>query len=298
MLADEVISVEANLADADSGLTKTTLDPALGVPTPLVVTVTELSTPSVFPPVVDKTPGTFHYFPYLPTELRLKIWRFSALCPRVVELHARRTHYADEDRDGDPLWQSLSRNSGVLSANAEARAVALKFYTVTLRLCDPIELPLRRCDRLLYINLKEDTVVLLGDLAFVRLNRLLNWFREQDIAYCNGRASRAVTNQGKGLRRLAMSCAQWDSAIAARTLQALARNVFADIEELVLFIYEDGLPPKTWTGGRCILENARPEGESYRRFAAVWGQAFRNGDSWIKVGKRPLKVADISFENW
>lgn len=314
MLGHEITSVEANLADLHIGLTKAALDPAPGVPTPLTVTITELSTPQLSPPTIDDTPepalqpmsktapdsapGTFHYFPYLPAELRLKIWRFSFL-PRTVELHTRRTHYADDDRFGAPRWQSLSRNPAALSVNAEARAAALEFYTVALPLCDPVDLPLRRTDRLLYINPEEDTVALLGDLHFARLTKLLDWFREQDVAYHSGRSSRAMADRGKGLRRLAMSVAQWAHEVGARTLRAFARNVFADVEEFVLFMYENRIPPGMWTGGRCVLEDTRPEDEPYRRFAAVWGKAFRNGDSWMTVGKRPLKIVDISFlEGW
>ncbi|KAK0716122.1 hypothetical protein B0H67DRAFT_489774 [Lasiosphaeris hirsuta] len=248
-------------------------------------------------------PGTFPYFPLLPAELRLKIWALS-LAPRTIELHTRRTHYADSDahRRRVPQWQSLSRNPALLAVSAEARAAALEFYTVALPLAAPFgrkggygafERPgdmLSDSDRVLYISLEADTVVLLGDLHYGRLTTLLEWFRAQDVG--RGRA-------GKGVRRLAMGVAQWAHEVGARTLKAFARSVFADLEEFVLFMYKERMPPEEWTGGRCVLEEACLDDDYYRRFVIGKGKQFREGNGWMAVGKRPMKVVDLQFlDGW
>ena len=310
---------------------------ALSPPTSLIVTVTELPTPRFSPSAVDTTfnldpltPSpptaslpdphlyrppqdtnpqgalpltTFPLFPLLPAELRLKIWHLSFL-PRTIELHTRRTHYASSDRHGDtPRWQSQSCNPAVLSVSAEARAAALEFYTVALPLCvshaGPGDL-LRDGDRLLYVNPEEDTVVLLGDLDYGRLTNLLEWFRKEDAAYHSGRrGAGAGGGRGKGLRRLAMSVAPWSHAVGAATLKAFARTVFADVEEFVMFIYKEPIPPETWRGGRVVLQEACAEEDAYRRFVIGRGKQFREGNGWVVVGKRPIKVVDIQFlEGW
>ncbi|KAK3309251.1 uncharacterized protein B0T15DRAFT_526689 [Chaetomium strumarium] len=303
-------------------------------PTPFgpSVTVTELPSPPASPSptqtaVMIETaleepasptraaPGTFPYFPLLPAELRLKIWHMSFL-PRTVELHTRRAHYADDEnlrlRSATPKWQSLSKNPAALSVNAEARAAALEHYTVALPLFAPPskaqnERPgdlLQISDRVLYLNLEQDTVVLLGDLHYTRLTRLLDWFRKMDNKPTRGQqrrrdaddATTSPSTRGKGLRRLAMSVALWAHEVGAATLKAFARTVFADIEEFVLFMYSERLPPPTWGGGLCLLEEAAADADYYRRFLIGRGRQFRVGNDWMVVGQRPMKVADICFE--
>ncbi|KAK4239551.1 hypothetical protein C8A03DRAFT_42870 [Achaetomium macrosporum] len=300
---------------------------ALSGPT-VSVTVTELPSPpaSPFPnqtavaietPLEEPrsptrtAPGTFPYFPLLPAELRLKIWHMSFL-PRTVELHTRRAHYADDEnlrlRSATPKWQSQSKNPAALSVNTEARAAALEHYTVALPLFAPPskaqnERPgdlLQTSDRVLYLNLEQDTVVLLGDLHYTRLTRLLDWFRKMDKPtprQLRRRDSTGVAStRGKGLRRLAMSVALWAHEVGAATLKAFARTVFADIEEFVLFMYSEQLPPPTWGGGLCLLEEAAADADYYRRFLIGRGRQFRVGNDWMVVGQRPMKVADICFE--
>ena len=225
--------------------------------------------------------------------------------PRTVELHTRRSHYANDDNHrGTPKWQSQSRNPAALSVNAEARAAALACYRVALPLFLPpsrtptFEWPgdlLQLSDRLLYLNLEEDTVVLLGDLHYTRLTKLLEWFRNMDKPTRSRNAGAAAG--GKGLRRLAMSVALWSPEVGAATLKAFARTVFADIEEFVLFMYSARLPPPGWMGGSCVLQEAAPHTDYYRRFAIDRGRQFRVGSDWMVVGKRPMKVADMSFED-
>ncbi|KAK6836186.1 hypothetical protein PG987_006681 [Apiospora arundinis] len=77
----------------------------------------------------DKPPTTqpvFHLFPKLPLEIRLRIWRFS-LEPRVLELHSRRSHYAQAE---DWPWQSNNYNPALLSVCDEARGEALAALTL------------------------------------------------------------------------------------------------------------------------------------------------------------------------
>ncbi|KAK3373107.1 hypothetical protein B0T24DRAFT_249947 [Lasiosphaeria ovina] len=298
-------------------------------PASVTITVTELQTvtPPLSPttetaafdrtdrplpsPPQAATPGTFPFFPLLPAELRLAIWHLSFL-PRAIELHTRRTHYADDDRHGGtPKWQSQSRNPAALAVSAEARAAALEFYTVALPLAAPLarnqtfELPgdqLQDSDRVLYLNLAQDTVILLGDLHYARLVRLLAWFRDEDGRHHGNRAPRCGGGgggRGKGLRHLAMSVAPWGHPVGAATLKVYARSAFADIEEFVLFMYNERMPPADWAGGRCMLVGASADADHYRRFVMGRGKQFREGDGWMVVGKRPMKVVDIWFaDGW
>jgi hypothetical protein len=65
----------------------------------------------------------FSLFPELPTELKLKIWEFALLAPRVIPVK--------DNCIGQPhMLRAMGRQSGIAHANREAREVALKFYTV------------------------------------------------------------------------------------------------------------------------------------------------------------------------
>ena len=117
---------------------------------------------------------TFALFSNLPAELRLKIWHFSFL-PRVVELHKRKTHYADDDRfGGQPKWQSRSPNPPALAVSVEARAAALEHFSVALPLTLNKESQrpgVRWLDlhRKLYFSPAADTLVVFGDLDMSRM---------------------------------------------------------------------------------------------------------------------------------
>jgi hypothetical protein len=222
--------------------------------------------------------------------------------PRTVELHTRRAHYADKDpHGGTPKWQSQSRNPAALSVSAEARAAALECYTVALPLCtlpwrnQTSERPgdlLQHSDRVLYLNLAQDTVVLLGDLAYTRLTTLLAWFRRMDKPV-RGRGG------GIGLRRLGISVALWTHEGGAATLSAFSRTVLAEIERFTLFMFSERQPPEGWAGGLCVLEEAAADTDYYRRFVIGRGRQFRVGDGWMVVGKQPMKLAEICFtEGW
>ncbi|KAH6623877.1 hypothetical protein F5144DRAFT_584607 [Chaetomium tenue] len=262
----------------------------------------EAPPPEPMPPAKATTkPCTFPLFPFLPAELRLKIWHMSFL-PRTMELHTRRAHYADKDpHGGTPKWQSQSRNPAALSVSVEARAAALECYTVALPLftlpsrTQTSERPgdlLQHSDRVLYLNLEQDTVVLLGDLAYERLTALLAWFRRMDRPV-RGRGG------GVGLRRLGISVALWTHEGGALTLSAFSRTVLAEIERFTLFMFPERQPPEGWTGGLCVLEEAAADTDYYRRFVIGRGRQFRVGNGWMVVGKQPMKLAEIIFaEGW
>lgn len=285
--------------------------PCIAGPSGLTLPLTpSLATPGTEEPPALPTapPTTFPLFPFLPAELRLKIWAFSFL-PRTVELHSRRAHYASTAEcplSATPSWHSKSRNPAALSVSAEARAAALWHYRVAL----PLEaLParhehhvtltgLKTCERpgdtvrgggrVLYVDPAEDTVVLCAEVVFLRVKRLLDWFRQQDRA-------------GRGLRKLAMSVKAWAiSGPAAQALKAFGATLFGDIDEFCLFFYDDWVPPEAWTGARCELVGLSPDEDVYRRFLMGKGRQFRDGDRWIVVGKRPMEVVEIRFhdEGW
>ncbi|KAK3686205.1 hypothetical protein B0T22DRAFT_242566 [Podospora appendiculata] len=264
----------------------------------VTVTVTELKKPLTMAPsppttttstttttTTTTTLTTFPLFPFLPAELRLQIWQHSLL-PRVVELHTRRAHYVDYlQHDYAPKWQSLTLNPAALSVCSESRSAALAHYTAILPLAaaatttNPTRDP---TDRVLYLNLKYDTIVLLGDVHFSNLTTLLRWCRAQD-------------REGVGLRRLAMSAVSVPHQGGARMLRALAQTAFREIEQFVLVRYADRKPPDAWAaagGGSCVLVE---EGEGVEGFYVQ----FREGGGWMVVGKRRMAVLELRFvEGW
>ncbi|KAM7200385.1 hypothetical protein V8F20_005362 [Naviculisporaceae sp. PSN 640] len=238
------------------------------------------------------------------------------------------------ERGPPPKWQSQSRNPAAMSVSAEARFAALEFYRVRLPLAynpadhtiaqrisataldrgsewenrtssswakyDDLfvrERPgdlLSSSDRVIYLNPETDMVALLGDLHFGRLSRLLNWFRDQDASTARRGQARG---KASGLRRLAMSVAPFSHQVGAATLQAFARTVFGDVDEFVLFMYMGRVPPEEWNGGKVVLEDCKEDDDEYRRFLMGRGGQFRSPGGWMVVGKSPLRMADIRFEN-
>ena len=232
---------------------------------------------------------TFHLFPSLPAELRLKIWDFS-FQPRVIALHTRKSHYADDSRDrGTPKWQTRNGNPAQLSTCVESRQLALERYTVSLPLAVD-----RTCERAgdssldrhrrLYLSLHDDTVVVLGELNVYRIQVLLRYLREHDP-------------RGEGLRRLGVSAGCFAHEGGGQYLRVYAKTIFRDLDELVLCMYNERMPPESWEdGGECELLDCR-DTDHYRRFVLGKGSELRKNEEWLRVGRRSaeLRVVDLIF---
>ncbi|KAH8652304.1 hypothetical protein BX600DRAFT_441194 [Xylariales sp. PMI_506] len=214
--------------------------------------------------------GAFHLFPQLPPELRIKIWQHS-FEPRVLEVHSRRTHYAEMQ---SPRWHSSCGNPAALSVDVEARTEALLHYQVALPLGGEGE-------RLLYLDLESDTLVILGELDYRRLSALFS-----GVA--------ALDPSGRGLRRVGLSVACWAHEFAGATLSIWAKTLFRQLEQFVLLMYTERLPPPSFYGGECVLESA--EGTKvYMRFVMGRGHEFKTGKSWMVVGKKEMRVMNLEF---
>ena len=226
----------------------------------------------------------------LPTELRLKIWLFS-FTPRVVEVHRRKSHYADMNT---PYYQSWSANPPALAVSFEARTAALRHYSASIRLAvnTPCELAGGvRLDlyRRLYIAPHADTLAVLGDFNVSQTVELLNVLRHAD---------RRHFSQFK-LAICASSIGQ------ASLLLIYGRTIFHDIEQLTLFLYKQREPPAAWRDGQCALVDCRGTYQ-YRRFLAKQAAELRvrrasalpeqeENAEWITVGRRPLQVRELVF---
>lgn len=214
-------------------------------------------------------PHEFTRFPDLPAELRIRIWRFS-FAPRVLELHSRRSHYA---RAEVGQWQSSCGNPVGFSVCAESRAEARSFY--------PIALPVYGGDdRVLYLNPATDTLVVLGELEYPRLSRLFATIQSQD-----------PTEQG--LQRIGLSVACWAHEFAGATLKIWARSLFKQLEQFILLMYMERLPPTDFRGGECVLEDCKGM-ESFMRYVSD-AREFRSGNNWMTVGKAELRVMNLHF---
>lgn len=266
----------------------------------------------------EQPPTSFHLFRFLPAELRLRIWQLS-FEPRIVELHSRRSHYADDYKHGGVAqWQSGCTNPAALSVSVEARAAALRHYCAKLPLavvapCHIAGNSTVSLHRVLYVCPAVDTVVILGDADFERLGTLLSdiRFRERNSPYgggcgCGrggkgggkgGRKGRREVDSGEhcvGLRRLAISARLTYHAGAGAMMRVFARTMFRDLDELVVFMFDQRVPPDDWVGGVCSLHNCNAT-DYYKRYAMGRGQELRDGNDWMVVGKKQLKVMDLSF---
>jgi hypothetical protein len=238
----------------------------------------------------------FHLFGLLPAELRLKVWHLS-FEPRIVELHSRRAHYADDFKHGGVAqWQSGCTNPAALSVSVEARAAALEHYCAKLPLaavapCERAGNSTVDLHRVLYVCPAVDTVVVLGDADFDRLAALLSdlRFRERR-AYSGGGGG----GGGVGLRRLAISARLTYHAGAGAMLRLYARTMFRDLDELVVFMFDERVPPVDWVGGVCALHDCSST-DYYKRYAMGRGQELRNGNAWMVIGKSEMRVMDLSF---
>ncbi|KAI8417559.1 hypothetical protein FOFC_00114 [Fusarium oxysporum] len=229
---------------------------------------------------------SFHVFSYLPVELRLKIWRYS-FSPRCVEIHARRSHYADDFQHGGvPKWQSRCKNPVALSVNSEARSAALDYYPVKLPLATvaPYEHAgdsINDLNRVLYINPAVDTLVVLGDLDYRRMSQLLSGLSLRDP-------------KGRGLQRLAVSASWTYHQGAGDTIRMLVKHMFPELLELTVFMYAEKMPPIDWAGGVCALEDCSGT-DYYKRYAMGRGQQMMDGDKWMVIGKKEIRVMELTF---
>lgn len=239
--------------------------------------------------VVDPQARGFRFFPLLPAELRIRVWELS-FEPRVVELHTRRLHYADDFRHGGHIyWHSQCANPAALSVSLEAREVALARYSVAVPLAVAPQGRGREVagdsvadlHHRLYLDPASDTVALLGELDLSLLRSLFEVVRQADPT-------------GRGVRRLGVSAACFKHQ---GLLSMYAKTVFRDIDELVLFMYVWPMPPERWSQGLCVLEDCADK-DFFRRWEMTVGKHFKTPDGqWLKVGKanREIRIMDLLF---
>lgn len=229
----------------------------------------------------------FHRFAGLPFELREQIWK-SSFTHRVVELRARKAHYADAFRHGSvPSWQSDSNNPAALSVNAEARKAALRHYYIRIPLaaassCDvPGDSTIAR-ERILCLNPATDTVAMLGDLDFYRLSTFLAGIRHRDPI-------------GVGLRSLAVS-ARWTShGGAGSSIQMIVKVMFPDIDEFIVYLLDENFLRNRKANGTWLLEDCTDR-NMLKSFEAEGGRHLRDGNDWIVIGKSKVRIMQLLFE--
>lgn len=260
-----------------------------------ISTVTDLLAEMPIEEVPSSTPTSFTSFtcfPDLPTELRLKIWHLSFV-PRVVEVHRRKSHYADSATSVGQAslakWQSWSANPAALAVSYEARSCALEHYSATIRLA--VNTPCERAGearldlhRRLYIAPHADTLAMLGEFNVAQTVELMRHIASQ-------------TKGGRGLHRLAMCASSIGHPGSGILLLIYGRNIFRDLDRLVLFLYDERVPPTAWTDGHCALVDCQ-DTYTFRRFQVGQGAELRNQSGepgWMTVGHNPLEVLDLSF---
>lgn len=278
------------------------------------VSMTEVSElPSPSPPLTN-----FHKFGDLPTELRIKIWHLSFLS-RVVELHSAWATYnaVVHDESQQQQWQSGCNNPAALSVCLEAREMALEHFRIAFPLASITNQRETEIDtyttildekaslrqRVLYISPEHDTVALL-DNDFIKLSKLLNWFRDAD-------------RKGLGINSLALSTSgqAYDESVTTD----FDRRILRDLDHLTLFTYSESLPPPEWSargtsldeqslasfrkrGNRCELVpckgvNAWYIHKLWRRGKGrqFWDHQRKN----LQVGKNEMRIQDLTFsEGW
>ncbi|ORY71445.1 uncharacterized protein BCR38DRAFT_330542 [Pseudomassariella vexata] len=225
------------------------------------------------PQASHATARQFTLFPTLPAELRIKIWRHS-FCARVLELHFPRfsSHYA-RDKYEIHHWQSNSANPVGLSVCVESRMEALSYYFVAL--------PLHNSYRFLYLNPAVDTVVILGDAEYQRMTALLATVQAQDPT-------------GRGMQRIGLSVMCWAHEFAGAMLRWWSKTLFSQVEEFVLLMYTERLPPSDFRGGECVLEDCQGM-ERYLRFVMGRGREPKDGEDWMVFGRAEMRIMNLGF---
>ncbi|KAF5550335.1 hypothetical protein FNAPI_7758 [Fusarium napiforme] len=117
-------------------------------------------------------------------------------------------------------------------------------------------------NRVLYINPAVDTVAVLGDLDYSRISQLLKGLRVSDP-------------EGNGLQKFAVSASWTYHQGAGDTIRMLVKHMFPELEEMTVFIHTD----------------------YYKRYAMGRGQQMRDGDKWMVIGRKELRVMELSFRH-
>ncbi|KAK0626178.1 hypothetical protein B0T14DRAFT_562113 [Immersiella caudata] len=128
------------------------------------------STPTLQQLSAPPQPQTFHPFPYLPYELRLKIWE-ELLQPRIVLAACFDSRFASHKRSQLALRPSLPPTPVLLLINRETRALALRHYELSFawklppRLASPEAgaIPTKG-DARVWFSFRLDALLLLGEL--------------------------------------------------------------------------------------------------------------------------------------
>ncbi len=77
-------------------------------------------------------------------------------------------------------------------------------------------------------------------------------------------------------------------------MKIYARTIFRELDELVLFMFNERHPAEEWKGGVCELIDCS-ETDIYRRFALGRGAELKAAGRWMTVGKSQLRVMDLVF---
>ena len=221
----------------------------------------------------------FSLFAALPAELRLVIWRHS-FHRRVLEFHRRAPHSNPSTDDASSwVWQSNCANHPALFACVESRLEALSHYAV------PMPVGTGEGDqRLLHLNPELDTIVALG--GHEPVVELLYDIRRRDPS------SRIPRRVGIGFNNWV---GQLEFFVISRTiLHFLTEELFGGVEQLVLLMYAELLPPADFRNGECVLE-------SYGGWEPLWRVMFsgsKNGrfeDGWLVIDDVRVKVMNLGF---
>lgn len=188
----------------------------------------------------------------------------------------------------------------------EARAAAKEFYNVVIPLCRPISRNsnhLTGSEQVLYTNLVQDTITVLGETDISCVTKLMDWLKELDKPTLSG--AKALARAGKGIRKLALSipelrmgCQCELCALCMMQFLALDGGLFArGLEELVLFRHPDLTPPQEWTGGTCKFQELASGAKEILEF--INERDGRAGQPWAfeNIKKEPMKLAELSFED-
>ena len=225
--------------------------------------------------------SSFHLFTALPVELRLEIWRCS-FHRRVLVFHQRAMYPSqpNQSTNGNPLvWQSNCANHPALSACPESRLEALSHYAV------PMPVGARgNMQRVLHLNPELDTIVALG--SHDPVVELLYDIRRHDPS------SRIPKRVGIGFNNWV---GQLEFFVISRTiLHFLTEELLGGMEQLVLLMYAELLPPADFRNGECVLEN-------YGGWEPLWRVMFsgsKNGrfeDGWLVIDDVRVRVMNLGF---